>query len=229
MTLLSRLFAGGQGQAGSVMAFFEVPEGPDIKDIVDISLDSEVESLITRVEGIDSEELSIEAPVNRAGRLVSPPIGTCGLLVWGPGGRLQQAPVAIVRVTRTRPSHWGLRFTGAATKCQRRTFVRADVFLPVLLTVADEQVAVTGVDLSEGGLCCRVPKEVRPSVRDSVQVAFDIGVPLTVAADVVRVSPGNEDTHAELGLCFTDLSIENADRVRSYVFARLRELRAKGL
>ena len=61
-------------------------------------------------------------------------------------------------------------------------------------------------------------------------VAFDIGVPLTVAATVVRVSKGNEDTHAEVGLRFTDLSIDNGDRVRAYVFAQLRQqMRAKGL
>ncbi len=228
MTLFSRLL-GGQGQTGAGMASFEYPDGPDIKDIVDISLDSETEPFVTMVEGNDPEEITIEAPVNRAGRLVNPPIGTGGLLVWRPAGGLQQAPVTVARITRARPAQWGLRFAGAATKCQRRTFVRADVFLPVLLTVAGDQVAVTGVDLSEGGLRCRVPSEVRPSVRDSVQITFDIGVSLSVAAEVMRVSPRNEDTHGELGLCFTDLSIDNADRVRSYVFAQLRQLRAKGL
>ena len=228
MTLFSRLL-GGQEQAVAGVASFECPEGPDTKDIVDISLDSEAEPLVTMVEGNDPQEITIEAPVNRAGRLVNPPIGTGGLLVWRPAGGLQQAPVTVVRISRARPAQWGLRFTGAATKCQRRTFVRADVFLPALLTVAGQQVAVTGVDLSEGGLRCLVPSEVRPSVRDSVRVTFDIGVSLSVAADVMRTSRRNEDGHSEVGLCFTDLSIDNADRVRAYVFAQLRQLRAKGL
>jgi hypothetical protein len=203
MTLLSRFLGlppgGRQGRGGPGITAFECPEGPDIKDIVDISLDSEAEPLVTMVEGNDRQEVTIEGPVNRAGRLVHPPIGTGGLLVWRPSGGLQQAPVTVVRVSRAHPIQWGLRFTGEATKCQRRTFVRADVFLPVLLTVAGEQVAATGVDLSEGGMCARVPKEVRPCLLDRVSLTFDIGVALTVAAEVIRTSPHNEDTHAELG------------------------------
>ena len=161
MTLLSR-FLGQSVQdredpSGTLLAPFEWPEGPVIKDIVDISLDTQVEPLVTMVEGNDLEEARSRG-LSRTGRLVNPPVGTGGLLVWRPGEGLQQAPITVVRVSWAHPSQWALRFTGAATKCQRRTFVRADVFLPVALTVSDERVAVTGVDLSEGGLCCASPR-----------------------------------------------------------------------
>ena len=134
MTLLSR-FLGQSVQdredpSGTLLAPFEWPEGPDIKDIVDISLDTEVEPLVTMVEGNDLDGVTIEGPVSRTGRLVNPPVGTGGLLVWRP----RRGTPAGARHRRTgqraHPSQWALRFTGAATKCQRRTFVRADVFCP---------------------------------------------------------------------------------------------------
>ena len=102
-------------------------EGPLVRDLVDVVLDTSTEPLVTAVLSVAADSLALEAPGDRGGRLVLPPPRAGGLLVWRGAKDLLQAPVAVVETTRPPGPSWLLRLTGGASKCQRRSFVSADV------------------------------------------------------------------------------------------------------
>jgi hypothetical protein len=96
----------------------------------------------------------------------------------------------------------------------------------------------TTVDVSEGGLRCildprRVasdqPDSAVPGVGDVTQVAVPFPeFALTCLAEVTRRHP-REDALVELSLRFIGLTENQEDLIRRRVFARLRDLRHRGL
>jgi hypothetical protein len=203
-------------------------EGPLVRDLVDVVLDASTEPLVTAVVRVAVDTLALEAPVDRGGRLVLPSPREGGLLVWRGAKDLLQAPVAVVETTRPPGPQWLLRLTGGASTCQRRSFVRADVQLPVLLHVERAEHEITALDLSEGGLRCSTREALGLSSGTAVEVGLDLddGLQLRLTAEVVRARRHVPEAPLDLGLRFTDLSIKDADRLRRWIFAELRRQRA---
>ncbi|MDP9466072.1 MAG: PilZ domain-containing protein [Actinomycetota bacterium] len=203
-------------------------EGPLVRDLVDVVLDASTEPLVTAVLRVGEDSLALEAPVDRGGRLVLPAPREGGLLVWRGAGDLMQAPVTVVETTRPPGPQWLVRLTGRTSTCQRRSFVRADVALPVHLSVARVEHAITALDISEGGLRCSTREALGLSHGTAVEVglALDEELLLRLRAEVVRVRRTVPQAPLDLGLRFTDLSIKDADRLRRWIFAELRRQRA---
>ena len=203
-------------------------EGPLVRDLVDVVLDASTEPLVTAVLRVGADTLALEAPVDRGGRLVLPSPREGGLLVWRGATDLLQAPVTVVETTRPPGPQWLLRLTGGASKCQRRSFVRADVQLPVVLHVGREEHGITALDISEGGLRCSTREALGLSAGTAVEVelGLDDDLQLRLTAEVVRARRRFPEAPLDLGLRFTDLSIKDADRLRRWIFAELRRQRA---
>ena len=202
-------------------------EGPLARDLVDVVLDASTEPLVAAVLRVAVDTLALEAPVDRGGRLVLPSPREGGLLVWRGAKDLLQAPVAVVETTRPPGPQWLLRLTGGASTCQRRSFVRADVQLPVLLHVERAEHEITALDLSEGGLRCSTREALGLSSGTAVEVGLELeDLSLRLTAEVVRARRTVPDAPLDLGLRFTDLSIQDADRLRRWIFAELRRQRA---
>jgi hypothetical protein len=202
--------------------------GPLERDLVDVVLDAATEPLVSAVLRVAEDSLVVEAPVDRRGRLVLPAPREGGLLVWRGVEDLLQAPVTVVHTTRSPGPQWLLRLTGGASACQRRSFVRADVQLPVRLRVARAEHEITALDVSEGGLRCSTREALGLSGGTLVEVGLvlDEHLQLQLAAEVVRARRTVPQAPLDLGLRFRDLSIEDADRLRRWIFAELRRQRA---
>ena len=202
---------------------------PDINDLVDIVLDSRTEPLVAVIGAVTDQTLLLREPIDRTGRMVLPENGDLGLLVWGVGGTMRQIPIEVLETNRRPEPSWLIRLSGSWGRCQRRSFVRSAVSLPVLVRHTDDDLQVTAVDLSEGGMRCNSRSEVAFARGDSVVAEFDTGQPLTVAATVVRLRRGDEERPADVGLSFTDLRMADADSIRRYVFRQLNEQRRRGV
>jgi hypothetical protein len=201
---------------------------PDVNDLVDVMLDSRAEPLAALISAVGGDTVLLTEPIDRSGQFVLPETGDSGLLVWGGGSDLRQAPIAVLETNRRPEPTWRVRLTAAAGRCQRRSFVRADVNLPVVLRHPDADFGITAVDLSEGGMRCSTRAETAVTVGDSVVAEFSPGRQLTVPATVARVRRGDKDRPTDLGLSFVGVTIGDADIIRRYVFSQLLEQRRRG-
>ncbi|RZU51403.1 PilZ domain-containing protein [Krasilnikovia cinnamomea] len=201
---------------------------PDVNDLVDVTLDSRTEPLAAVIGAVTGDTVLLTDPIDRTGRFVLPDSGEGGLLVWGAGGSLRQAPVEVLQTSRQPAPAWTVRLTAPAARCQRRAFVRASVNLPVVVKHSGKQLEVIAIDISEGGLRCNVLSDAGVKVGDQVVAEFDAGQPMAAPAMVVRVLRGDAERPTELGLSFTDLKIREADNIRKYVFGQLLEQRRRG-
>ncbi|BFU47602.1 flagellar brake protein [Krasilnikovia sp. MM14-A1004] len=203
-------------------------EVPDVNDLVDVTLDSRTEPLAAVIGAITGDTVLLAEPIDRTGRFVLPDSGEGGLIVWGAGSNLRQAPIEVVETSRQPAPTWVVRLTAPAARCQRRAFVRASVNLPVVVKHAGKQVDVIAIDISEGGLRCNVQSDAGIKVGDQVVAEFLAGQQMVAPAMVVRVLRGDAERPTELGLSFTDLKIKEADTIRKYVFSQLLEQRRRG-
>jgi hypothetical protein len=201
---------------------------PDVNDLVDVTLDSHSEPLAAVIGAVTGDIVLLGEPIDRTGRILLPETGELGLLVWGGGSRLRQAPIAVLETNRRPDPTWLIRLTAPAGRCQRRSFVRANVNLPVVVRHPDMDLEVTAVDLSEGGMRCNTRSDVGFTQGVSVIAEFDTGRHLAVSATVARLHHGDEERPTELGLWFTGLNMADADDIRRYVFRRLHEHRRRG-
>jgi hypothetical protein len=201
---------------------------PDVNELVDVMLDSRTEPHGAVVSAVSSDAVVLKEPYDRTGRIVLPDIGEGGLLVWGQGSSLSQVPIEVLEINRKPAPTWVVRLTGAPGRCQRRSFVRADVLLPVVVRHPDGDLELTAIDLSEGGMRCNTREETTIKVGDSVTADFTAERPLTMQATVTRVLRGDEERPTDLGLSFVNSSIADADSIRRYVFSQLLEQRRRG-
>ncbi|MET8147536.1 flagellar brake protein [Actinoplanes sp. NPDC049668] len=202
---------------------------PDINDLVDVTLDSRPEPLAAVISAVTADTVLLREPMDRTGRMVRPDTGERGLLVWGEGSQLRQAPIAVLETNGSPAPTWLVRLTAQAERTQRRSFVRANVSLPVVVRHAGVDLEVTAVDLSEGGMrCYYTGTEINFGRGDEVVAAFETGRELSATAMVVRMQRGDEERPTELGLRFADLKMGEADDIRRYVFRQLLEQRRRG-
>ncbi|MEU7907960.1 PilZ domain-containing protein [Actinoplanes sp. NPDC049118] len=201
---------------------------PDINDLVDVTLDSRAEPLAAVISAVTAETVLLREPMDRTGRIVRPETGERGLLVWGEGSQLRQAPIEVLETNGAPAPTWLIRLTAQAERTQRRSFVRANVSLPVVVRYAGVDLEITAVDLSEGGMRCYTGSEINFGRGDSVVAEFTPGRPLSAEATVVRMRRGDGERPTELGLRFMDLKMGEADDIRRYVFRQLHEQRRRG-
>jgi c-di-GMP-binding flagellar brake protein YcgR len=201
----------------------------DVRDLVDVTLDQTVGTFIAAVTAVTDDGLALEAPTDATGRYVLPPAGMTGLMVWRGSLGLMQVRVTIATVTPPPAPIWHVQLTGTPAKCQRRAFVRTDTLLPVVLQHDEDSYAATAVDISEGGMRCRVPDWPELAPGHAMTVELDVGAPLTVAAHAVRLKRGVKGEPADVSLRFTGVRVSDGDRIRQFVFSQLQLARSKGL
>ena len=202
---------------------------PDVNDLVDIVLDSRTEPLVAVIGTVTDQRLLLREPIDCTGRMVLPEKGDLGLLVWGVGEIMRQIPIEVLETNRRPEPTWLVRLSGSSGRCQRRSFVRSAVSLPVLVRHTDNDLQVTAVDLSEGGMRCNSRSDVAFARGDSVIAEFDTGQHLAVSATVVRLHRGDEERPPAVGLSFNGLRMADADSIRRYVFRQLNEQRRRGV
>jgi hypothetical protein len=200
----------------------------DINDLVDVTLDSRSEPLAAVIGAVTESTVLLGEPMDRTGRKVRPETGECGLLVWGVAGNLRQAPIEVVETSGPPHPSWLVRLTAPAGRSQRRSFVRANVSLPVIVRHTEADLEITAVDLSEGGMRCFTGLDVSFVLGDALSAKFAPGRPMTTSATVARLRRGDEERPTELGLQFTGLTMTDADDIRRYVFRQLHEQRRRG-
>jgi PilZ domain len=201
---------------------------PDVNDLVDIMLDSRTEPLVAVIGAVTDQTLLLRESIDRTGRMVLPETGDLGLLVWGVGHTMRQIPIVVLETNRRPEPTWLVRLSGSWGRCQRRSFVRSAVNLPVLVRYTDTDLEVMAVDLSEGGVRCNSRSDVAFARGDSVIAEFDTGQHLAVSAKVVRLRRGDKERPTDVGLSFADLKMAEADDIRKFVFRQLHEQRRRG-
>lgn len=112
---------------------------------------------------------------------------------------------------------------------QRRDHVRIDGSLSATLAWRRLSLPATIVDISEGGARLRLVGLASPRTGERIAVDFDLeGTSVRLDAEVVRTRPIG-DRWKETAVRFVDVPPVAADRIRRYVFATERALRARGL
>ena len=200
---------------------------PAVNVLVRVRRDGEPEVHRSRVESIAEPQLLIAAPelsptrprpVNgdRLSLQRSTLRGACTLLVLFESHESARVPV------------WRVSPYGELQLTQRRRYARASAAGPVSLLGMRARTPATGslVDVSEGGLRCRMPTgsaEVNELVHVNLQLD---GEALELPGEVLLVQDASRD-YDEVVVVF-DADGATAEGLRRYVFARQRHERRMG-
>jgi hypothetical protein len=218
---------------------------PAHDSVVELISASRGDTLMSWSEGLHEGDLLVTAPLDRSQRPVSLAVGEHLEVVWRGADGLRALPVVLTAAESGERSRWRLSSVGVVRRGQRRDAVRAPLTIPVRIGPEPTPVTGTTLDVSEGGLRCVLDKAQQPTrvppdgdsaagpsparVGDVVRVAAlfpDFTV--TCLAEVTRHHE-REDPRLELSLRFIGLTENQEDLIRRRVFARLRELRHRGL
>jgi hypothetical protein len=197
------------------------------------------------LDDLDDEELLVSIPRDSEARPVSLAVGEHIEVIWKADGTLRCLPVVLSGLDLGDSPHWRLRRAGVAKRGQRREAVRAPMSVSVTLGEGASAARAMSLDLSEGGLRCVLDREPRPvpvpraDGQVSGQSAFRVGdvvkvsamlpdLTVTCLSEISRLHP-RDDSRVELSLRFIGLSEHVQDDIRRRVFARLRDLRQRGL
>ena len=214
---------------------------PDAGSVLELLPASRADALVGWSEGSQDGDLIVTAPLDRSQRPVSLPVGDHLEVVWRADDDLCALPVVLVAIEVGERPRWRLRRAGVLRRGQRRDAVRAPLTIPVRIGPEAAQINGTSVDVSEGGLRCILEKDrpapdldgsvdpASPRRGDVVRVtALFPDFTITCAAEVTRQHE-RDDPRIELSLRFIGLTENQQDLVRRRVFARLRDLRHRGL
>jgi PilZ domain len=218
---------------------------PAHDSVVELISASRGDTLMSWSEGLHEGDLLVTAPLDQSQRPVSLAVGEHLEVVWRGADGLRALPVVLTAAESGERSRWRLSSVGVVRRGQRRDAVRAPLTIPVRIGPEPTPVTGTTLDVSEGGLRCVLDKAQQPTrvppdgdgaagpsparVGDVVRVAAlfpDFTV--TCLAEVTRHHE-REDPRLELSLRFIGLTENQEDLIRRRVFARLRELRHRGL
>jgi hypothetical protein len=209
---------------------------PTPGSVIELFFTSRSEPLLSWCDDLPDDDLLVSAPLDRMRRPVTLESGEQLEVVWQDDGDLRALPVILVATELGERPRWLLREAGVLRRGQRRDAVRAPMHIPVRIGPGTESLTGTTVDVSEGGLRCVLDGDrsgpavpAAPSKGDVVRVAalFPDST-VTCLAEVTRRHE-RDDPRVELSLRFIGLTETHEDVVRRRVFARLRELRNRGL
>jgi hypothetical protein len=206
-------------------------EHPATESVVELISASRGDTLISWSEGLHDGDVIVAAPLDALRRPVSLDVGEHLEVVWRDDDGLHALPVVLSAVESGERSRWRLRSAGVIRRAQRRDAVRAPLSIPVRIGPEPAQVTGSTTDISEGGLRCVLDGGAAASSRtgDVVHVAVLFpDVTLTCLAEVIREHE-RSDARREFSLRFIGLTEHQEDLIRRRVFARLRDLRHRGL
>ncbi|GAA2618861.1 hypothetical protein GCM10010399_57380 [Dactylosporangium fulvum] len=127
---------------------------PAINTLVDVVL-MDGEAYQSRVEDVTDKRLTVAAPfgVNTADM---PKVGTSLELAWVAGDRRHAIDVRLTALSNEQPPRWSLEAIGSIRLQTRRNYVRGGGGEPVEVTMGGTAYAGRVIDLSEGGIRCRM-------------------------------------------------------------------------
>ena len=202
--------------------------------VVELFFTSRGDPQLSWCDDLPGDDLVVSAPLDRMQRPIALEDGEQIEVVWrDDDGGLRALPVVLVSTELGERPRWLLREAGEARRGQRRDAVRAPMHIPV--RVGPEIGAHSGstVDVSEGGMRCLLEPDgdaaVDPATGDVVRVSVLFpDSTVTCLAEVIRRHE-RDDPRMDLSVRFIGLTEHQQDVLRRRVFARLRELRTRGL
>jgi c-di-GMP-binding flagellar brake protein YcgR len=218
-------------------------DSPEAGTVLELIPASRGDALMSWLDDVDDEDLVVAIPYDLARRPVALAIGETIDVVWKTSGALRCLPVVLAGIDLGKPTHWRLRRAGVVQRGQRREAVRAPLRVPVTVGTGISAARAMSIDVSEGGLRCILGREPRPAPGEieqvSAQSAFRTGdvtrvsatfpdLTVTCLSEITRLHP-RDDSRTELSVRFIGLSEHAQDDLRRRVFARLRDLRQRGL
>ncbi|MEV6298992.1 PilZ domain-containing protein [Actinoplanes sp. NPDC051861] len=146
----------------------------------------------SRLEGVDGSTFLVAAPLETAGpaELKS---GHEFRIFWAPPRTRIVLPVRLVEIADTTPFRWRLEPMSGPQISNRREFVRGGGGTAVRLTAAEEERSSEAdgmlIDISEGGLRCRITQPMPVRIGDEMRAVVWLGngeVELTGRVHTVR-------------------------------------------
>jgi c-di-GMP-binding flagellar brake protein YcgR len=222
---------------------------PEVGAIVDLFPASSGDAYMSWIDDIRDDVLVASIPQDLARRPMTLAVGEQIEVIWKTSGTLRCLPVVLAGIDLGEPPHWRLHPAGVVKRGQRRDAVRAPLRVPVVLGAGPATAHGTTLDVSEGGLRCvldkrqsrpapgaplrvpppRVPAHAALRVGDVVRVSASFpDLTVTCLSEITRRHT-DDDSPTELSLRFIGLPEHVEDALRRRVFARLRDLRQRGL
>jgi hypothetical protein len=232
---------------------------PEARTPVDVRVQSRGDTLLSFVELVDNGELLLSAGEDHLRRPVRLEPGEHLELTWRAPDELRAVPAELVGVDTGGRATWRVKPIGPAGRGQRRAAVRAPMDYRMTLTAGGRTLEGVSVDLSEGGVRFLVADAAEPAAvlgaeqdpaAGEQQAAADAHVAtepqlevgsvhqltlwwddrdtVITKGEVIRHFP-REDKREEVSIRFIGLSEKMEDVIRARVFARLRDLRARGV
>lgn len=228
---------------------------PEAKTPVDVRVQSRGDTLLSFVELVDNGELLLSAGEDRLRRPVRLEPGEHLELTWRGPDDLRAVPAELVAVDTEGRATWRVKLVGPSGRGQRRAAVRAPMEYRVTLTAGGRTLEGVSVDVSEGGVrfllgdaagpdadphsgaddqqtTAEAPKPAEPQLEigsvHQVTVWWDDRDNVIAQGEVIRRFP-REDKREEVSIRFIGLPEKMEDVIRARVFARLRDLRARGV
>lgn len=175
----------------------------------------------SRLEAVGNGTFSVAAPLETAGPSALAP-GHEFQIFWAPPRTRIVLPCRLVQITDNAPFQWRLEPVGTPQVSNRREFVRGGGGAAVHLTAAEDDRASEAegrlVDISEGGLRCRITQPLPVRVGDEMRAVVWLGsgeVELTGRVHTVR---DDGDGVQQLILLFRTQEAV-AQMIRQYIIA----------
>ncbi|WP_432985097.1 PilZ domain-containing protein [Dactylosporangium sp. CA-233914] len=130
---------------------------PAINALVDVVL-MDGEAYQSRVEDTSGKHLTVAAPFGLH-QAEMPEVGASMELAWVAGDRRQAVDVRLVNLSREQPPRWSLEAVGSIRLQTRRNYVRGGGGEAVEVTRGGSTYEGRVIDLSEGGVRCRMPED----------------------------------------------------------------------
>jgi len=218
---------------------------PVLGAVLELVATSCPDTLVSWMEAAGGDEhIAVSAPKDSSLQPVSLPLGEQLDLVWSSRGQLRSLSVVLTSIQDGPTPCWHLRPVGVVRRGQRRQAVRAPMTVPVHLGLEPARIRGTTFDVSEGGLRCvleverrsghsadagKVVAEPAPGVGEVVRLTTLLpDLTISCRAEITRHYP-RTDGRLELSARFIGLTEHEQDAIRARVFARLRQLRQRGL
>jgi hypothetical protein len=226
---------------------------PEERTAVDVRAASRDDVLLSFVEKVTDSELLLSVGQDKTQRRVRLEPAERLDLIWRGPEDLRSAPAELISVdgVGSDAPMWRVRLSGPAARGQRRAAVRAPLTVPISICVDNHKRAAVSVDVSEGGVRCVLDEDATAHTErldtatgdvahsSTVDKALEVGkvVAITVDLEEEQISCEAEvirrhhrtDRRKEVSLRFIGLGEYREDTIRRYVFAGLRDLRARGL
>jgi hypothetical protein len=180
---------------------------------------SEETNYRSRLEAVEGDILTVAAPLETDGAQAPRPGQTVEIFWAQPRARVI-LPCRLVEITDTAPYRWTLQPIGTPQPSNRREFVRGGGGPAVRLGAEPEEAPQPGrlLDISEGGLRCRLPEKPAIKVGDpmSASLRLDTG-DLEVTGTVHTVREASGESGYEVILIFRADEI-TSQLIRQHVF-----------